>query len=211
MKKEVPYMIRIAVEGKSEVWKERALIAFDCATAKVVAIGEEASVYLPGKTGEGMPKEIIAVCPFFQGYISDYTVAEKLIKYCLYTALAKKSMFKPNVILCLEKSQRYTVNLVSLKAYEDALYQAGSGNVAVVTGEFEDVRRRMLEIEQAGRKYQPMDDTDKAFTNKQLFSKNVLISITPEDTFDYLVEGWQLVEQLAEVNGYSTKSLMENE
>ena len=90
-------------------------MAFDRDTNKIKAIGEEARLML-GRT----PGNIVAVRPLRQGVISDYQVTEKMIKYFIQKALGKKTFRKPRI------------TEVEKKAVEDATYQAGAREVAII-------------------------------------------------------------------------------
>ena len=61
--------ILVYVKGKGVILKEPSVVAFDRDSNEVKAIGEEARLML-GRT----PGNIIAVRPWRQGVISDYTV-----------------------------------------------------------------------------------------------------------------------------------------
>lgn len=74
------------------------------------------------------PGNIVAVRPLRQGVISDYTVTEKMIKYFIQKAMGKKSFRKPRISVCVPSG----VTEVEKKAVEDATYQAGAREVAII-------------------------------------------------------------------------------
>ena len=115
--------ILVYVKGKGVVLKEPSVVAFDRDTNKIKAIGEEARLML-GRT----PGNIVAVRPLRQGVISDYTVTEKMIKYFIQKALGKKTFRKPRISVCVPSG----VTEVEKKAVEDATYQAGAREVAII-------------------------------------------------------------------------------
>ena len=115
--------ILVYIKGKGVVLKEPSVVAFDRDTNKIKAIGEEARLML-GRT----PGNIVAVRPLRQGVISDYTVTEKMIKYFIQKALGKKSFRKPRISVCVPSG----VTEVEKKAVEDATYQAGAREVAII-------------------------------------------------------------------------------
>jgi rod shape-determining protein MreB len=70
----------------------------------------------------------VAVRPLRQGVISDYTVTEKMIKYFIQKALGKKSFRKPRISVCIPSG----ATEVEKKAVEDATYNAGAREVAII-------------------------------------------------------------------------------
>ena len=115
--------ILVYIKGKGVVLKEPSVVAFDRDTNKIKAIGEEARLML-GRT----PGNIVAVRPLRQGVISDYTVTEKMIKYFIQKALGKKSFRKPRISVCIPSG----ATEVEKKAVEDATYNAGAREVAII-------------------------------------------------------------------------------
>ena len=115
--------ILVYIRGKGVVLKEPSVVAFDRDTNKIKAIGEEARLML-GRT----PGNIVAVRPLRQGVISDYTVTEKMMKYFIQKAMGKKTFRKPRISVCVPRG----VTEVEKKAVEDATYQAGAREVAII-------------------------------------------------------------------------------
>ena len=115
--------ILVYIKGKGVVLKEPSVVAFDRDTNKIKAIGEEARLML-GRT----PGNIVAVRPLRQGVISDYTVTEKMLKHFIQKAVGKKSFRKPRIAVCVPSG----VTEVEKKAVEDATYQAGAREVAII-------------------------------------------------------------------------------
>ena len=115
--------ILVYVRGKGVVLKEPSVVAFDRDTNKIKAIGEEARLML-GRT----PGNIVAVLPLRQGVISDYTVTEKMLKHFIQKAIGKKTFRKPRISVCVPSG----VTEVEKKAVEDATYQAGAREVAII-------------------------------------------------------------------------------
>ena len=116
--------ILVYVKGKGVVLKEPSVVAFDRNTNKIKAIGEEARLML-GRT----PGNIVAVRPLRQGVISDYTVTEKMLSYFIDRTVGK-SLFgrKPRISVCVPSG----ATEVEKKAVEDATYQAGAREVAII-------------------------------------------------------------------------------
>lgn len=115
--------ILVYIKDKGVVLKEPSVVAFDRDTNKIKAIGEEARLML-GRT----PGNIVAVRPLRQGVISDYTVTEKMLKHFIQKAVGKKSFRKPRIAVCVPSG----VTEVEKKAVEDATYQAGAREVAII-------------------------------------------------------------------------------
>ena len=115
--------ILVYVRGKGVVLKEPSVVAFDRDTNKIKAIGEEARLMI-GRT----PGNIVAVRPLRQGVISDYTVTEKMLKQFIRKALGKRTFKKPRISVCVPSG----VTEVEKKAVEDATYQVGAREVAII-------------------------------------------------------------------------------
>lgn len=115
--------VLVYIKGKGVVLKEPSVVAFDRDTNKIKAIGEEARLML-GRT----PGNIVAVRPLRQGVISDYRVTEKMLKYFIQKATGKQRWRKPRISVCVPSG----VTEVEKKAVEDATYQAGAREVAII-------------------------------------------------------------------------------
>ena len=115
--------ILVYIKGKGVVLKEPSVVAFDRDTNKIKAIGEEARLMI-GRT----PGNIVAVRPLRQGVISDYTVTEKMLKHFISKAIGKRMIRKPRISVCVPSG----VTEVEKKAVEDATYQAGAREVAII-------------------------------------------------------------------------------
>jgi len=74
------------------------------------------------------PGNIVAVRPLRQGVISDYTITEKMLKYFISKAVGKKTLRKPRISVCIPSG----ATEVEKKAVEDATYQAGAREVAII-------------------------------------------------------------------------------
>ena len=115
--------VLVYIKGKGVVLKEPSVVAFDRDTNRIKAIGEEARLML-GRT----PGNIVAVHPLRQGVISNYTVTEKMLKYFIQKAVGKQRFRKPRISVCVPSG----VTEVEKKAVEDATYQAGAREVAII-------------------------------------------------------------------------------
>ncbi|MBP3469677.1 MAG: rod shape-determining protein [Lachnospiraceae bacterium] len=115
--------VLVYIRGKGVVLKEPSVVAFDRDTNKIKAIGEDARLMI-GRT----PGNIVAIRPLRQGVISDYTVTEKMMKYFIAKALGRRTFRKPRIAVCVPSG----VTEVEKKAVEDATYQAGAREVAII-------------------------------------------------------------------------------
>ncbi len=115
--------ILVYIKGKGVVLKEPSVVAFDRDTNQIKAIGEEARLMI-GRT----PGNIVAVRPLRQGVISDYHVTEKMLKYFIQKAVGGRSLRKPRIAVCIPSG----ATEVEKKAVEDATYQAGAREVAII-------------------------------------------------------------------------------
>lgn len=115
--------VLVYIKGKGVVLREPSVVAFDRDTNKIKAIGEDARLML-GRT----PGNIVAVRPLRQGVISDYTVTEKMLRYFIQKSCGKSRFRKPRISVCVPSG----VTEVEKKAVEDATYQAGAREVAII-------------------------------------------------------------------------------
>ena len=115
--------VLVYVRGKGVVLKEPSIVAFDRDANKVKAIGEEARMML-GRT----PGNIVAVRPIVHGVVSDYLVAEAMLRYFIQKATGRLSFRKPRVSICVPQN----ITEVERKAVEDAGYQAGAREIYLV-------------------------------------------------------------------------------
>lgn len=115
--------VLVYIRGKGVVLKEPSVVAFDRDTNRIKAIGEEARLML-GRT----PGNIVAVRPLRQGVISDYTVTERMLKYFIQKAVGKQRFRKPRISVCVPSG----VTEVERKAVEDATYNTGAREVAII-------------------------------------------------------------------------------
>lgn len=107
------------------VINEPTVVAINLRNNQIVAVGHEAKQML-GKT----PPHIQVTRPLTNGVISDYEVAEKMIKYFIDKVTEGQSGFggRPRVVTCvpLESTE------VEMKAVEDATRAAGARQVYII-------------------------------------------------------------------------------
>ncbi len=116
---------RVFVRDKGIVIDEPTVVAINNKTDQILAVGQEAKQML-GKT----PSHISVSRPLTHGIISDYEVAEKLLKYLIDKVHDDGfSVFsRPRVVICVPLE----VTEVETKAVEDVTIAAGAREVAVI-------------------------------------------------------------------------------
>ena len=90
---------------------------------EVVAIGSEAKQML-GRT----PESITAVRPLREGVISDYELAEAMIRYFLVRTLGRRGFLKPRVAICIP----HGITEVERRVVQDSARTAGAREVFLV-------------------------------------------------------------------------------
>lgn len=115
----------VYVRDKGIVINEPTVVAIHNRTGHILAVGQEAKNML-GKT----PPHITVTRPLTNGVISDYEVAQKLLKYFIDKVHEEgfTMMARPRVVVCVPLE----VTEVEIKAVEDAAIAAGAREVYVV-------------------------------------------------------------------------------
>ena len=115
--------IAVYKKDKGVIIKEPNLAAYDKDNDKIIAFGEEAlqAVHLRGGS-------VVAIRPVKTGLISDYSVAEAMLRYYLAKAMGRRTIRKPFVSLCLPGG----TTSIKRRAIEEAAYQVGARDVTVV-------------------------------------------------------------------------------
>ncbi len=115
--------ILIYIKGKGIVLLEPSVVALEEDTNKVIAVGKKAKEML-GKA----PTNIKVIRPLRDGVISDYNIAEVMIKYFVNKALGKQSSVLPQIAICVPSE----ITEVEKKAVKDATKDAGARKVFVI-------------------------------------------------------------------------------
>lgn len=112
-------------QDRGIVVNESSVVAVNTRTDQILAVGDEARKML-GKT----PPHILADSPLESGVISNFEVAEKMLKYFIDRIQAEKFFFagKPKVIIGIPLD----VTEVERKAVEDVVMSAGARHVYLV-------------------------------------------------------------------------------
>ena len=105
---------------KGVVVREPTVVAISPSEKRVLCVGEEARVML-GKVPEGVE----AKRPLKNGGISNYRLAEALLKKFFDRALGRIRLFKPEVIVCVPAG----INSVEERAIIQALHSVGGGRI----------------------------------------------------------------------------------
>lgn len=115
----------VYVQDKGIVINEPTVVAINTRTDEILAVGDEARKMI-GKT----PAYIQAVRPLVDGVISDFEVAEKMLKYFINKAHESSMAFapRPRVVIGIPLG----VTEVERKAVEDAAKSAGARKVYLV-------------------------------------------------------------------------------
>lgn len=115
----------IYVKGKGIVVDEPSVVAINTRTEQILAVGNEAKNML-GKT----PPHIEVTKPLTGGIISDYEVAEKMLRYFIEKVHEEGLgiLSRPKVVI----SVPLEVTEVEIKAVEDAVISAGAKEVFVI-------------------------------------------------------------------------------
>ena len=87
--------IVISVPDKGVVVDEPAYVAYDTETEKILYAGRRA-YYLQGRE----PKGVEVAQPIQYGAISNYSLAQQMVKFFI-TKVIKKSVFRPRVVACV--------------------------------------------------------------------------------------------------------------
>ncbi len=115
------------IKGEGLVINEPTVVAVNNKTNQIVAIGKEAEEML-GKT----PLHITAIKPLVNGVISDFEVAEKILRY--FFIKTRKKSFLNNLFDFPEVVISVPINItdVERRAVEDVCKSAGAKNVYLI-------------------------------------------------------------------------------
>ena len=107
----------VYVRGRGIVIQEPSVVAIDCNSGNVLAVGNEAK-RMVGRT----PANVVAVRPMKDGVIADFDVTEKMLRYFMNRATRRNGLFKPRVVVGIPSG----VTEVEKRAIIDASIQAGA-------------------------------------------------------------------------------------
>ncbi len=115
--------VLIYVKKEGIILKEPSVVAVQKNTNNIIEIGQKASDMI-GKT----PPNIEIIRPLKDGVISNYTMTEAILKYFINKAMAKKSLRRPRISICVPGE----ITEVEKKAVKDATKDAGAREVFIV-------------------------------------------------------------------------------
>jgi len=115
--------VLVYINGKGIVLNEPSVVAVNKENGEILAIGEDAKGML-GRT----PDNIVAVKPLLDGVISDYEIAERMLKHFIKKACGAGRLFKPKIMICVPSS----VTEVERRAVQEAAMQAGGKTVYLI-------------------------------------------------------------------------------
>lgn len=112
-------MVRICIRDKGIVLREPAVIAVDRVSGKVLSVGAEAQKML-GRT----PVNLAAIRPMRDGVVSDFEMAERLLRELL-RKVSGFSLLKPRLLISVPSG----ITEVEERAVMEAALQAGARRV----------------------------------------------------------------------------------
>ncbi len=116
--------IAIYMRDKGIVIRQPSVIAVERKTRKIIAVGAKAK-RMTGRTLEG----IDVISPIRRGVISDYTMAERMIRAFYKNALKRKKIWgRPNVCVTVPMG----ITEVQKRAVEDAITRTGARNMFLI-------------------------------------------------------------------------------
>ena len=132
------------------------------------------------------PGNIVAVRPLRQGVISDYTVTEKMLRYFIQKSCGKSRFRKPRISVCVPSG----VTEVEKKAVEDATYEAGAREVAIIEEPILIGERTAEEIKvKIGSAYKRPEVVSMDVRGRNLVTGlPKTITVTSDETLDALKE-----------------------
>ncbi len=114
--------IMITMGDRGIVFYEPSVVAFNKRTDEIIAVGMEAYRMI-GKT----PEYIAVIRPLSDGVISDYDMADTLIKECLHRVTGRQ-MIMPRIIICIPS----LATDVESRAVIDAARETGAQKVYLI-------------------------------------------------------------------------------
>jgi rod shape-determining protein MreB len=114
----------VYVEGRGIVLDEPSVVAINQKTGQLVAIGNQAKE-MQGRT----PAHISIIRPLVEGVISDFEIAEEMLRYLIKKAQGSHTrILGPRVVIGVPSG----ITSVEVRAVRDAAYNAGARRVYIV-------------------------------------------------------------------------------
>lgn len=105
------------------VLNEPSVVALDCKTERVLAVGKEAKEFL-GRT----PEKIRAIRPLKDGVIADFEVTRAMIAFFISKVIKGLSLIKPKMVICVPAG----ITQVEKRAVVESAHQAGVREVKLI-------------------------------------------------------------------------------
>ncbi|MFL0247465.1 rod shape-determining protein [Candidatus Clostridium stratigraminis] len=113
----------IYVKGKGILLREPSVVAINCDTKKVLAVGLEAKQMI-GRT----PGNIVAIRPLKDGVIADFDITQTMLKKFIEKASPKSAFTSPRIVVCFPSG----VTEVEKRAIDEATKSAGARDVLLL-------------------------------------------------------------------------------
>lgn len=113
----------IYIKGKGIVLREPSVVAINCDTKKVLAVGLEAKQMI-GRT----PGNIRAIRPLKDGVIADFDVTQTMLKKFIEKVSSRSAFTSPRIVICFPSG----VTEVEKRAIDEATKQAGAREVLLM-------------------------------------------------------------------------------
>ena len=132
----------VYVKGEGIVIREPSVVAINQKTGQILAIGKEAKKMV-GRT----PANIVATRPLSHGVISDFEVAEQMLKYFVQKVYQEKVIFpRPRVIIGIPCG----LTEVEKRAVREAAKSAGAQKVFLIEQPMAAAIGAKLPVQEAG-------------------------------------------------------------
>ena len=110
------------LEGKGIVLSEPSVVAYRTSTGKMIALGKSAYKMIGRE-----PDSVTVIRPMKDGVVSDFTVAEQMLRYYIMKICGNK-IFKPNIIV----SMPGTVTNLERRTILDVITASGAGKACLL-------------------------------------------------------------------------------
>jgi len=132
----------VYVKGEGIVIREPSVVAINQKTGRVLAIGKEAKKMV-GRT----PAHIVATRPLVKGVISDFEIAEEMLRYFIKKVYKDRIVFpRPRVIVGIPCG----LTEVERRAVREATINAGAGKVFLIEQPMAAAIGARLPVQEAG-------------------------------------------------------------
>lgn len=107
----------VYVKGEGVVLCEPSVVAIEKSTKKILKVGEEAKMMI-GRT----PGDIVAIRPMMDGVITDFEIAERMIRYFIGKVYKRRALIGPRIVIGVPSG----ITEVEKKAVRDSAEMAGA-------------------------------------------------------------------------------------